>query len=52
MHVAAGRTDWPVPLVHLPTAEPFDAIFDMETNDPDDYLTLYASVTNFFNKLG
>ncbi len=43
---ATGTTaDWPVPLLRLPgmTGEPFDAIFDMETNDPDDYLTLYSN---------
>jgi hypothetical protein len=33
-----------VPLVRLRDTgtAPFDVIFDMETNDPDDYLTLYA----------
>lgn len=38
-------SEWPVPLVHLRSLpeEPFDVIFDMETNDPDDYLTLYHS---------
>jgi hypothetical protein len=42
--------DWPVPLVRLPgmTGEPFDAIFDMETNDPDDYLTLYTTLFVFY----
>jgi hypothetical protein len=46
----ATAADWPVPLVRLPgmTGEPFDAIFDMETNDPDDYLTLYTTLFFFY----
>jgi hypothetical protein len=39
-----ASNEWPVPLVRLRDTgtAPFDVIFDMETNDPDDYLTLYA----------
>lgn len=40
--------EWAVPLVRLralPEASGLDVIFDMETNDPDDYLTLYLYCT-------